>query len=627
MTTLVLMAMLLPLVISSGISLILDPVPNEKLYKGDMIHIFANRVRSRENYWYKSIITLLFKFFDSKSQTNKKSSFEELLAGDCFTLTRYELKFRKNIERKTLCEKTLTEDEARKFRGAIERSYIYEMSYNKSIFWSMVGRIVDVENERKLTIPKHYLVTHIHFYVKYWKSQVKDISILSNYSSSVDIAEVAANKVKFTYSVLWAEEPDKPGHFSGYTPFDEELMRLKEDGEIWNSKLFYWASATLVWVGLILTVTVPYLTDYLDRYDYLYCRFSSREQDHLDCRVNNQHLLHGDNCKCPPYTSLLGAVLGNGIQLLIMACIFFILAYKGFLNPCNLQSLSSLILRTYCITSFIMGYKATSFHAGFTSVGWKECIFQAGTLYYIPALSTVIIANGLVISEFGISEVPELGILCQNLVAWGLVSSILVILSGVVARRFQPESQPTCSTRNLPKETRQQPWYTNTAVQMLLGGLVPFILLLPKLDNIHASLWNFKICNTFQTLLTSFISIVIMNVILAIGFTVSQLSWHDHHWWWRSVLRGGTPAILMFFYGLYFFYRINIDESLLLRVLGYHFCISYALFLIRLIEKKAVTRRNAPDDAAPSAGVEGGENSCPSPQDFPQIKEDYDEKA
>ena len=123
---------------------------------------------------------------------------------------------------------------------------------------------------------------------------------MSNFSSSVDIAEVGKNKVKFTYSVLWAEEPDRPGDFSGYTPFDEELMRQKEGGELWSSKWFYWASATLVWFGIILTVTVSYLTNYLDRYDYLYCRFSSREQDHLDCRVNCQHLLHGDNCKCPP---------------------------------------------------------------------------------------------------------------------------------------------------------------------------------------------------------------------------------------------------------------------------------------------------------------------------------------
>ncbi|KAM6592847.1 hypothetical protein CsatA_000550 [Cannabis sativa] len=516
-----------------------------------------------------------------ESQIEKISSFEELLAGDCFILTQYELQFRKNIDTKTLCEKTLTEDEARKFRSAIERNLMYEMSYNKHLFRGMVGKIVYEENGKKLTTPKYFLVTHIHFYVKYWRTHVKDISVLSNYSSSVDIAELAANKVKFTYSVRWVEEPENLGQSSGDTLFDEELMRVREAGGLWNSKVLYWGIVTLVWVGLILTVTVPYLINYLDRYDHLYCRFCSRDQDHSDCRVNNQHPVHGDNCKCPPYTSLLGAVLGNGIHLLAMVCIFFILAYRGSLNFCNFKSLSSQIMRTYCFTSFILGYKATSFHSRFTSIGWNECILQAGTLYFIPAISTVLIAYGLVIMEFGISEVAELGGIFQNIVDWGLVTSVVVILTGIIARHyFQPESQPICPTRNLQRETRQQPWYTKTEFQFLFGGLVPFIVILPKMDNIFASLWNFKICNTFQPLITSFITLVITNVFLAIGFTARQISWNDHHWWWRSVLRGGAPAIFMFCYGIYFFSRINMDESLMLRILGYHVCMSYALFLI-----------------------------------------------
>ncbi|KAF4364214.1 hypothetical protein F8388_000166 [Cannabis sativa] len=580
---LVLMAMLLPLVISSRKFSTLHPVgpPRGKIYQGYKIPIFANRLRSLENRCDK------YPYFDfpfcppAESQIEKISSFEELLAGDCFILTQYELQFRKNIDTKTLCEKTLTEDEARKFRSAIERNLMYEMSYNKHLFRGMVGKIVYEENGKKLTTPKYFLVTHIHFYVKYWRTHVKDISVLSNYSSSVDIAELAANKVKFTYSVRWVEEPENLGQSSGDTLFDEELMRVREAGGLWNSKVLYWGIVTLVWVGLILTVTVPYLINYLDRYDHLYCRFCSRDQDHSDCRVNNQHPVHGDNCKCPPYTSLLGAVLGNGIHLLAMVCIFFILAYRGSLNFCNFKSLSSQIMRTYCFTSFILGYKATSFHSRFTSIGWNECILQAGTLYFIPAISTVLIAYGLVIMEFGISEVAELGGIFQNIVDWGLVTSVVVILTGIIARHyFQPESQPICPTRNLQRETRQQPWYTKTEFQFLFGGLVPFIVILPKMDNIFASLWNFKICNTFQPLITSFITLVITNVFLAIGFTARQISWNDHHWWWRSVLRGGAPAIFMFCYGIYFFSRINMDESLMLRILGYHVCMSYALFLI-----------------------------------------------
>ena len=53
---LVLMAMLLPLVISSGRYAIIDPGrPLEtKLYEGDLVPIFANKVYPRENRWYNT---------------------------------------------------------------------------------------------------------------------------------------------------------------------------------------------------------------------------------------------------------------------------------------------------------------------------------------------------------------------------------------------------------------------------------------------------------------------------------------------------------------------------------------------------------------------------------------------
>lgn len=142
-------------------------------------------------------------------------------------------------------------------------------------------------------------------------------------------------------------------------------------------------------------------------------------------------------------------------------------------------------------------------------------------------------ANGLAISNFGISKVPELGIICENLAVWGLVTGIMLILSSILARCSKSDSQPICATRKLPRETRQHPWYMKTPAQMLLSGLVPFIVIFPEMDNIYASLWNFKICGAFCTLLTSFIVLVVMTMILAIGFTSYHLSKHDHQWWWK----------------------------------------------------------------------------------------------
>ncbi|PON83106.1 Nonaspanin [Trema orientale] len=566
---LVLMAMLAPLVISSGRYVIQDPdYPREEkaIYHGDPINIFANKVHPEENHCEQ------YPYFDlpfcppAEAINDGKKSLGEVLAGDCFTPTGYELYFGEDIERNLLCEKTLTKDEVAKFREAVKRNFQYQMRYDKHLFRGMVGRVALEEG------PKYYLATHIRFHFKYSYLQVDDIYVLSDYNSDVDITEAAEIKVNFTYSAYWDEAPYNARRFLNDTPF-EHLMRLEEEHQIWNSRLTYWASVAVVWVGLLLAVTVPYLMSYFRRY-------SHGVEENMDTRLTTPRHIHGDNCKCPPYTSLLGAILGNGNQLLITVWIFFILAYNGFLYPCNLQSLSSQILRTYCFTSVVAGIKATAFHAGFSPVGWKECIFQAGTVYFIPALSTALFANGLVIANYGISQVPEFGIISENLAVWGPVTGILLIISSILSCCSKSESELTCATRKLSRENRQQPWYVKTPAQMLLGGLVPFIVIFPKMDNIYASLWHLKICSAFRTLLTSFIAIVVMTVILAVAFSSYQLSQHDYHWWWRSVLRGGSPAILMFFYGLYFFSRVDFEVPLLLRVLGYHACMSYAFFLM-----------------------------------------------
>ena len=196
---------------------------------------------------------------------DRKKSLEEILSGDCFTLTKYEVQLMEDKERELLCEKTLTKDEVKKFRDAIKRNFQFQMGYNKTVFQGIVGRIEEDEDGLILSSPKYYLATHIRFYIKFFRNRVKDIYILSDYNYDVDITEDAEIQVKFTYSAYWEEEPDKSNDFLYYDPL-EEYLRLEEYQE-WHSGLIFWINVTLVWVGFTVIVTVPYLRNYFGRYD------------------------------------------------------------------------------------------------------------------------------------------------------------------------------------------------------------------------------------------------------------------------------------------------------------------------------------------------------------------------
>ena len=162
----------------------------------------------------------------------------------------------------------------------------------------------------------------------------------------------------------------------------------------------------------------------------------------------------------------------------------------------------------------------------------KECIFQAATLYFVPVILTIVVANGLAVTRSGISNGSELGIIFKNLPPWELASVVVLTLGGVLAHYLGPESRPPCATTKVQREIPHQSWYMKTPIQMLLSALVPSAVIYREMDNIYASLWNLKLCGAFHTLLHSFAIVVMLTVITAIGCAMAK---YDHQWWWRYI--------------------------------------------------------------------------------------------
>lgn len=138
----------------------------------------------------------------------RKKSLGEIVAGDCFTRTQYELKFKVETVGKILCEKTLTKDEVETFRLAIIEKPQYWMSFNNILFLTNVGLVDPITFPEDLG-PRYYLVKHIDFYLLYNENQVVDIKSISDLHSAVNITEDAEITVNFTYSIFWKDSTIK----------------------------------------------------------------------------------------------------------------------------------------------------------------------------------------------------------------------------------------------------------------------------------------------------------------------------------------------------------------------------------------------------------------------------------
>uniref|UniRef100_A0A0A0KKH6 Transmembrane 9 superfamily member n=2 Tax=Cucumis sativus TaxID=3659 RepID=A0A0A0KKH6_CUCSA len=476
--------------------------------------------------------------------------------------TQYELKFGVSDTEGFLCEKYMTEDDLRIFKFAIENNFVYQMYFDNIWFGSKVGEVIEEPGFGQ----KFYLFNHIEFNVDFMEGQVLDISVVNSLDSSVDITILTEPLVEFSYSVFWNEI--KPIDNSSYfIPGEREKASwvLEDNRRLFWSSLWLWSILAFWWIFLPVVVASPYLFKY----------FLKNRQPH-----GNIHRFNAKACFCPMYTSLLGAILGVGTQHLILIIVMlFVSEYDGIF-PCNHERISVDLVLLYCVTSVVSASIARSFHERFSPIGSKECVLQTGALYFFPVFMAVILGK-----IFGIST-PMVDSVINYLLAAGFGSAIMIYICCIAPRNiYRPERNvATCHTRRLVIHNRSSPptlWYMKSPAQMILEGLGIFLPISLLMDDIFASLWGLKICGSFLTLFSAFLMVVLSTFVSGIALTSIQLLKDDYNWWWRSVLRGGSPAVYMFGYGIYFLSKIRSESDRgFVLPLVYNCCICYSFFLV-----------------------------------------------
>ena len=208
--------------------------------------------------------------------SNRKKSFQELLAGDCYVNTQYELRFKMGT-RKLLCEKNLTREEVAKFRDAIANNTVYFMYYDNIHLSEYVGgdSSQSLSSKNGDNGRRYVLINHLHFYPQYKGNKVKEIDVLGDYESAVDITEDTEIKVNFTYSVFWEEYESKRENPSRVRDYLKEIFKitnqhrailfLEQVGGA-NPSPYATAIAIYIWLLLLYVKIVPYLREYFYRY-------------------------------------------------------------------------------------------------------------------------------------------------------------------------------------------------------------------------------------------------------------------------------------------------------------------------------------------------------------------------
>ncbi|OMO89169.1 Nonaspanin (TM9SF) [Corchorus olitorius] len=557
---------LLLLLLSNLRSVISSP-DNHRYNVGDDVPLFVNKVgplnNPSETYEYYEL-----PFCHPDLIVQKKESLGEVLNGDRLTNALYKLNFRENKIAESLCNKKLEGEDVAKFRDAVINDFYFQMYYDDLPFWGFVGKIEDsLTLEEKAS--KYFLFKHVQFDVLYNGNQVIEIRAFSDPDQVVDITEDIDIDVKFTYSVSWNATS---------TSFDTRMDRYSRASSHPVHQQIHWFSFINSIVIIILLMGLLTLL-FMRRLKNDLRKCSTGDDEEEDKEVGWKYI-HGDVFRYPQNMSLFCAVMGMGTQLLTLVSCLFMLVCLGVLYPYNRGTLCTALVTLYSLTSVVAGYTAASFHCQFAEVGWEKSVLLAGILYAGPLFVIGSILNVVAVS-YGATAALPFGTIMAIILIYTFLGIPLLALGGLIGYIFRSEFHAPCATKRYPREIPPLAWYRKTPCQMFLGGFLSFSAIVLELQHLYASLWGYKIFTLPSILFVMFIILILLTVILSVGLTYIQLSVEDHEWWWRSVLCGGSTAIFMFAYSIYFYARSNMSGLLQLSFfIGYNAFLCYAFFLM-----------------------------------------------
>ncbi|KAL9255197.1 Transmembrane 9 superfamily member 3-like protein [Drosera capensis] len=536
---------------------------------GDQVPLFVNKVGPFNN------PSETYRYFDlpfclSGHLKDKREALGEVLNGDRLVSAPYSINFREDKESQVICKKRLTEEDVAEFRHAVAKDYYFEMYFDDLPIWGFLGKF-DKEKKDSPEEYKYYLYKHIHFDILYNKDRVIEITVHTEPNSLIDITENKEVDVEFTYSVKWKKTD---------TAFEKRMDKYSQTSSRPHHLEIHWFSiinscvTVLLLTGFLATILMRVLKN-----DFV--KYTHDEETAEDLEETGWKYIHGDVFRFPKHKSLLAAALGSGTQLFALTVFIFLLALVGVFYPYNRGALFTALVVIYALTSGIAGYTAASFYCQLEGTNWVRNLLLTSCLFCGPLFLTFCFLNSVAIAYNSTAALP-FGTILVIVLIWTLVTSPLLVLSGIAGKNSKADFQAPCRTTKYPREIPSLPWYRSILPQMAMAGFLPFSAIYIELYYIFASVWGHRTYTIYSILFIVFIILLIVTAFITVALTYFQLAAEDHEWWWRSFICGGSTGLFIYGYCLYYYYARSGMYGFMQTsfFFGYMACICYGFFLM-----------------------------------------------
>ncbi|KAL0437917.1 UNVERIFIED_CONTAM: Transmembrane 9 superfamily member 1 [Sesamum latifolium] len=227
----------------------------------------------------------------------------EVLGGNELIDSQLEIKFKRDVERTTICEIELEAAKVKQFKDAIDNSYWFEF------FMGFVGEVLpDRANDNK-----HVLWTHKNLVINYNGNQIIHVNLTQENPKTLEEGRL----LDMTYSVKWV-----PTNITFARRFDVYL-----DYPFFEHQIHWFSVFNSFMMVIFLTGLVSMILMRTLRNDYAKYAREDDDLETLERDVNEESgwkLVHGDVFRPSQNLALLSAVVGTGAQLATLVLLVII---------------------------------------------------------------------------------------------------------------------------------------------------------------------------------------------------------------------------------------------------------------------------------------------------------------
>lgn len=551
----------------------------------DNVPLYVNKVTSNHSPLPYSYLQLPFVCQPSKDITSVTLNLGEVLRGDRIWESDYNLVMNNETTCADLCSKTVDKAGLQRADELIRAKYNVEWIVDNLPGATAFISLVNMKRYYAAGFPlgyigengAAYLNNHAIVLIRYRKARSDPnrnvIVAFEVYPKSVSAGEVKcpgtqdkyepfaidttkeSDVIPFTYSVYWREDKELSweSRWNMYLSNPDESVRVHWFALV-NSLVIASFLAILVGVILIRTLNRDIQT-YNQQYMQLQNLDGVEENDKdLMTEVSGWKLVYADVFRAPRSPVLFASLVGSGIQFLVMVGTVVGFACMGVLNPSFRGGFLSYALFLFAFAGIFSGYVSSRVNKNFGSDQWGKCAILTALVAPGVIMAVVVSLNFFVWHEASSSAIPFTTLLALICI-WFFISAPLVVIGSYVGSKVTATTVPT-RISVIPRQIPGQRRYKSLIPSVLIGGLLPFLVILVELRFVYNSVWQTKSAYYYMYGFLALVFFVLQITVMEMSIVITyfQLNTEDYRWWWRSFFVGTGSAWWILIYSIFYYF-------------------------------------------------------------------------